>query len=71
MDICAAVEHLPKFILPPDRVERTRSGLSTRVQDDFAKTDGPLRMMDDSGELIAIGYYDVESQTIQPKVVLL
>jgi len=69
-DIRSAVEHLPKFILPPERVERTRSGLPTRVQDDFPPTHGPLRMMDESGELIAIGYFDSEGQAIQPKIVL-
>ncbi|HEY2866363.1 MAG TPA: tRNA pseudouridine(55) synthase TruB [Pyrinomonadaceae bacterium] len=69
-DLRSAVEYLPKFILPPDRVERTRSGLSTWVQDDFPPMHGPLRMMDESGELIAIGYYDAESRAIQPKIVL-
>ena len=31
MPIELAVEHIPKFELPADRIEKTRSGLSTRV----------------------------------------
>jgi tRNA pseudouridine55 synthase len=66
-----AVSELPECVLPPDRVEKTKNGLSTRF--DSAKiTDGQaIRMLADSGELIAIGYYKGNEKVVQPKVVLL
>ena len=66
-----AVSELPECVLPPDRVEKTKNGLSTRF--DSAKiTDGQaIRMLTDSGELIAIGYYKGNEKVVQPKVVLL
>jgi len=65
-----AIGHLAEFVLPDERVEKTRNGLSTRVQDLMLDTRDPIRMTDGSGELIAIGYYDAESGAIQPKIVL-
>ena len=70
-DIRSAIEHLQEFRLPPERIEKTKNGLSTRVPDDFPKADGPVRMTDGAGELIAIGYYDAERRSIQPKIVLI
>ena len=65
-----AIGHLPEFVLPDERVERTRNGLSTCVQDMALQTGAPIRMTDPTGELIAIGYYDAEGRAIQPKIVL-
>jgi tRNA pseudouridine55 synthase len=68
MDV--AVEHLPRFVLPTDRVDKTRNGMSTRVHD-AALCDGEtLQMVADGGELIAIGVYDSSENSIRPKVVL-
>ncbi len=65
-----AVSHLPKFVLPDDRVEKTRNGLSSRVsQTPFADGES-LRMQDSLGSLIAIGIYDAAENTVRPKVVL-
>lgn len=65
-----AVSNLPAFVLPPDRVEKTKNGLSTRVElPDFA--DGQaVRMLTDAGELIAVGFYKSGEKAVQPKVVL-
>ena len=65
-----AVEHLPSITLSADRAEKTKSGLSTRIDaGDFA--DGqPIRMLDDSGELLAVGFYEESENSIRPKVVL-
>lgn len=65
-----AVSHLAEFLVPADRIDKTRNGLSTRVFD-TGFTDGePIRMIDASSCLIAIGYFDGAENTIQPKVVL-
>lgn len=65
-----AVEHLASFSLNEDRAAKTRGGLSTRIQDpEF--TDGQrLRMLDESGSLLAIGVYDDAEKSVRPKVVL-
>lgn len=65
-----AVEHLPLFSLHPERVAKTQNGMSTRdLSGRFA--DGELvRMADEHGELIAIGYFRDDEKVVQPKVVL-
>ncbi len=65
-----AVEHLQQFILDTDRVDKTRSGLSTRVRE-APFTDGQsLRMLSPDGELIAIGEFRAAENDVKPKLVL-
>jgi len=65
-----AVSHLPVMILPDERVERTKNGLSTRVSE-AQFTDGQaLQMQDQAGHLIAIGFFDETENSVQPSVVL-
>ncbi len=65
-----AVGHLPEFILSDERIERTRNGLSTRVESGRFQDGENIRMILDSGELIAIGVYRESEISIRPKVVL-
>jgi len=69
LQIETAVEHLPVITLAPDRVEKTRNGLSTRVEATFEPGE-PVQMRDDDGGLIAIGIFDQAENAIRPKVVL-
>lgn len=64
------VAHLAEFVLAPERAEKTRSGLSSRF---FGPaTEGqPFRMLDQAGELIAVGTYDAAEKSVRPKVVLI
>lgn len=65
-----AVEHLAIVTLSSMRVEKTKSGLSTRVVD-LDLTDGePARMLDERDHLIAIGFYDAAEGSVRPKIVL-
>ena len=65
-----AVEHLLSVTLDADRVEKTKSGLSTRLAE-AQFTDGqPIRMLDESENLIAVGFYEETENSIRPKVVL-
>ena len=65
-----AVSHIPKMILPDDRVEKTRNGLATRIiESEFADSE-PVQMQNTDGDLIAIGFYDAAENIVQPKVVL-
>jgi len=63
-----AVGHLPAFQLNEDRVAKTRSGLSSRTNDEF-EAGRPVRMMDTQGNLIGVGEFDAVEKTVQPKVV--
>ncbi len=65
-----AVSHMPEFVLPTDRVDKTRNGLLTRTPTLDLPDGEPIKMVDGGGELIAIGYFDAAEKFIQPKVVL-
>jgi tRNA pseudouridine55 synthase len=66
-----AVSHLPEFILTLDRIEKTRSGLSTRIADEEFTEGAPVRMLDPKGYLVAIGLYDESENSVRPRVVLI
>jgi tRNA pseudouridine55 synthase len=70
VDMQIAVSHLPGFVLNDDRVGKTKSGLSTRVYDTKFIDGEPIRMLDPSENLIAIGFFDLSKNIVQPKVVL-
>ncbi len=65
-----AVEHLPIFSLPDDRIEKTRNGMSTRIYSGDVADAGPIRMTASDGELIAIGAFVEAENSIRPKIVL-
>ncbi len=71
LPIETAVEHLANFTLREERIEKTRSGMSTRISGDADfRTDEPIKMTSPAGELIAIGYFDPAEYCIRPKLVL-
>jgi len=70
LPIQEAVRHLPQFILPPERVEKTKNGLSTRIELSELSDGQAVRMLTDAGELIAVGYHKSDEKVVQPKVVL-
>lgn len=65
-----AVSHLAKFIVPDDRVSKTRNGLSTRMFDTAFSDGDAIQMLGGDGELIAIGFFDAAENVVQPKTVL-
>jgi len=65
-----AVSHLTEFRLNPDRIEKTKNGLSTRVYEAILKNGEVVRMTNASGNVIAVGVFNEEQMSIQPKVVL-
>ena len=65
-----AVTHLPAVVLDDDRVAKTRNGLSSRFPDAQLESGEMVRMLDSKADLIAIGVYNTEEKTVQPKVVL-
>lgn len=65
-----AGDRLRAMTLAPDRVVKTQNGLSTRVFDaGFAEGEN-VRMIDQSGELVAIGTFLADENAVRPKIVL-
>lgn len=65
-----AVEHLPSITLTDDRASKTKTGMSTRLTEITFAAGQPIRMLDESDNLLAIGFYDETESSIRPKVVL-
>ena len=65
-----AVVHLPEVVLNEERVAKTKNGLSSRFLDAGLADGNSVRMVNTDSALIAIGVYDAEEKTVQPKVVL-
>lgn len=65
-----AVSNLAEQQLSDDRVEKTRGGLSTRVNRDEFVAGQNVRLVDESKQLIAIGVYDSDEKSVKPKIVL-
>ena len=65
-----AVAHLSPVTLSDDRAEATKNGMSTRLDQAQFTNGDTVRMLDASGDLLAIGIYDASENSIRPKVVL-
>jgi tRNA pseudouridine55 synthase len=65
-----AINHLPAMTLNAERAARTKSGLSTQFETEFIASGADVRMVDESGELLAIGTFDSDENRVQPRIVL-
>ncbi|NOT48929.1 MAG: tRNA pseudouridine(55) synthase TruB [Acidobacteria bacterium] len=65
-----AVSHLPEVRLSDERIAKTKSGLSSRIEDNALANGETVRIADPSGVLIAIGHFNAEENSVQPKIVL-
>jgi tRNA pseudouridine55 synthase len=63
-----AVAHLEPLTLSDERAAKTLNGLSSRVDTDLAHGER-VRMLGPAGNLIAIGMFNADDKTVQPKVV--
>lgn len=70
LPIRTAIASLPEFVLVGDRVEKTKNGMSTRDLSGQFSGGGFVQMIDEIGELIAVGQFDETEKVVQPKVVL-
>ncbi len=66
-----AVSHLPNVILSISEAEKTKNGMKYEYQNETLADEQPVRMIDQNGELAAIGFYKSAEKHVQPKVVLL
>ena len=70
LSMAKAVAHLAEFVLDGVRVEKTRSGLSTGVGDAQFNDGQSIKMIDSNGEIVGIGSFDKNENSIRPKIVL-
>ncbi len=66
----AAVAHLSRYKLPPDRVTPTTHGLSTTIPFVGFDDGEPVCMTTLSDELLAVGAYNAATRELKPRVVL-
>jgi tRNA pseudouridine55 synthase len=65
------VSHLQSVELDSDAVKAVTNGREVELPfEATANPDHPLRLMDEAGELVAVGYYDEGRGAIKPRVVL-
>ncbi|MBA3769208.1 MAG: tRNA pseudouridine(55) synthase TruB [Blastocatellia bacterium] len=70
IDANDALADLREFVVPEERNEKTRNGLSTRIDENDFSDGETVRMTTADGELLAIGCYNGPDGSVQPKVVL-
>ena len=71
MPVELAVSHLREITISADRVQKTRSGLSTRVSESSFSDGEIVRMLGENGDIVAIGVYDHSENSVRPKLVLI
>jgi tRNA pseudouridine55 synthase len=68
------LQHLPVIWLDDQRIKQVVTGRAFSLSDDErAEVKGevnPLRLCDEAGALVAVGYYDARLQVVRPRVVL-
>jgi len=65
-----ALADLSEFVVPEERIQKTRNGLSTRIVESGFGDGETVRITTAAGELLAIGCYRQADGSVQPKVVL-
>jgi len=70
IDANDALADLREFVVPEERIQKTRNGLSTRIVESGFGDGETVRMTTAAGELLAIGCYHRPDGSVQPKVVL-
>ena len=64
------IGELPRFILNSEREKMTLNGLSSRVYGQSFAPDETIAMFSEDGQLIAVGKYSIEENSIRPTLVL-
>ncbi len=66
-----ALAHLPKIILDETAIKNTQNGKQLKFEDAEFENNQAVRMVDEAGNLIAIGFYENERKSIQPRIVMI
>ncbi len=66
-----ALAHLPKVILNDEKIKDTQNGKKLKFEDAQIEGNQAFRMIDEAENLIAVGFYDEEQKSIQPRIVVI
>ena len=66
-----AVSHLPQIILSEDEIRDTLHGKRLKIESVELTDNQTVRMIDESNNLIAVGFYVAAEKSVQPKLVLI
>ncbi len=66
-----ALAHLPKMILGETAIKDTQNGKKLKFEDAEFEDNQTIRMVDEAGDLVAIGFYVEERKCIQPRIVMI
>jgi len=65
-----ALAHLPKITLDETAIKDTQNGKKLKFEDAEFEDNQTIRMLDEAGNLVAIGFYVEERKCIQPRIVM-
>jgi tRNA pseudouridine55 synthase len=66
-----ALAHLPKVILDDEKIKNTQNGKKLRFENGAIANSQAIRMIDEAENLLAVGFYDEEQKSIQPRIVMI
>jgi tRNA pseudouridine55 synthase len=66
----SALSHMPFVHLRSDEASRVRNGLDIRVTEPSWPDEARLRLLDEEGNLLGVGYFDEKKHSLHPSVVL-
>ncbi len=66
-----ALAHLPKVVLNEIEIKNTKNGKKLKFENTEVENNQTVRMIDEAENLIAVGFYDEEQKSIQPRIVVI
>ncbi len=66
-----ALSHLPEVRLSAEEIVKTKNGIKLQFENAKFEENQPVKMIDESKDLIAVGFYDKPQKSIQPRIVLI
>ncbi len=66
-----ALAHLPKVVLNETEIKNTQNGKKLNFDDAKVEDNQAIGMIDETENLIAIGFYDRQQKFIQPRIVMI
>ena len=65
-----SLAHLPKIVLSETAIKNTRNGKKVEFENTAVEDNQAVRMIDKEENLIAVGFFDKEQKSIQPRIVM-
>jgi tRNA pseudouridine55 synthase len=66
-----ALAHLPKVALNNEEIKNTQNGKKLKFENAEFENNQAIRMIDEAENLLAVGFYDEEQKSIQPRIVMI